>query len=388
MKKILLIFIVLSLLFSCSKKEQYYGTWSQYYSSPALMKISKDSISISDDGNLWNTYPLTIKNNSLTFLGHTFQTSISKDSLVLENSSYVKDTITTILEIKLTKLTKYSFQEPNPEGELIYIQYGRVPNSNEYKLQLNDKYAGFEEIMDYFFSGIESCSKRSLPPRIVLICDKEAKMEDLEQIFHEMIKMNAHTFYTVNHIEHKVIDNKIKQIYYSQKQRITPIYNIRYETKTDSTDVTGFDFLNDIFFRYVSNENAQYLFLIKNEFYVGKEKYSLEAFTKKISSIVLNNSQLVTLFDLDSDYKHYTIFNAVINNSYKKLYDSVSKRKYNSTYNQLNDKEKDVIMTLFPRKNIQNMSIPHFLSFEEFPTENVNFPFKNVKEQLPAAYFE
>lgn len=387
MKKIILTFVVLALLISCSKKEQYYGNWRGIHGFN-FMNIQQDSIAISSYGDHWNTYPITIKNNSLTFLDHTFKTSISEDSLIFENIPYVKNTITSpILEIELPKLTKYSFQEPNPEEELIYIQYGRVPNSNEYKLQLNDKYADFEEIMDYFFSGSNDLSGHNTV-RFLLVCDKDAKMKDIEQIFLEMIKINVRIFYTVNHIEHKVIDNEIKQTYLSQKQRITPIHNVRYETKTDSSYVTGFDFLNNLVFRHINHENAQYLFLINNEFYVGKGKYSLEDFTKKIDIMISKNVQLISLFDLNSDFKHYTIFNALINDSYQKIYDSVAKQKYNATYTKLGDVKKEEIINLFPKKNIQNISIPHFLSFEETPTESVNFPFKNVKEQIPEVYFE
>jgi hypothetical protein len=387
MKKITLSFIVLILLFSCSKKEQYYGTWTFEFANgttPSFIKISSDSISLSESKNQWNTYPVSIKNNSLAFLNHTFKTVITKDSLLLEGNIYKKDTTTSLLEIDLPKLKTYRCQEANPEEKLIFIQYGRVPNSDEFKLQLNDRYADFGEILDYFSHEVGSCQKLSSPARVVLSCDKDAKMEDLEYLFFEMIKMNAHTFYTVNHIEHEVIDNEIKQKYFLQKNRITPIFNIKYNQKINDIDFEVIYLsMNNKSIKEFEFKNTQYLFLVENEFYIGKEKQSVETFTKKIDSIVSNNTQLVSLFDLKSNYKHFTIFNAVINSAYDKHFNAVAKQKYNTTYEQ-NDDEKGIVKALFPRENIQNISIPHFLSF----AENPEFPFKNLKEQLPEAYFE
>ncbi|WP_046754994.1 hypothetical protein [Kordia jejudonensis] len=380
MKKIILSFAVVALLFSCTKKEQYYGTWSQYFYSPAFLNINQDSISLSNDGNLWNTYPVTIKNNSLTFLDHTFNTSFSGDSLVFEHLTFKKDTVAPLLEIELPKLVKYNFQEPNPKRELIYIKYGRVPNSNEYKLQLNDKYADISELIDYFYTSSD-LSFHSIR-KLVMICDKKAKMKDVESIFLEMIKMNTFAFYTVNHTEYQFVDNEIKQVYLSQKQQVFPINNENYK------DSISDNLLNYSILEHLNAKNRQYIFLINNEFYVGKEKYTTNDFSKKIDSLVSKNVQFISLFDLNSDFEHYTIFNAILNDSYEKLYDSIAKQKHNTAYNQLTDDKKEEIMTFFPKRNIQNISIPHFLSFEEDPFENIEFPFKNIKDSIPDVYFE
>jgi len=377
-------------LFSCSKKEQYYGAWtSRYGYNYDFIKIKQDSIAISTEGNQWNTYPVTIKNNSLTFLNHTFKSAISKEGFVFNGIEFKKDTVASLLEIKLPELKTYHFHERNPKQKLIFIKYGKVPNSDEFKLQLNDRYADFHEILDYFYDGIESCSKAIFPTRVAFICDKDAKMKDLEFLFHEMVKMNMNVFYTVNHIEHEVVDNNIEQKYFFQKTRITPIYNMTYQAKINNRDFkVQYDYLNSHILKELKLESSQYLFLINNTFYIGKEKYNLETFTEKVNSLVSKKPELITLFDLNSDYKHFTIFNAVINDAYNKRYNVVAKQKYNTTYEQLNDDEKYSISSLYLQKNIQNISIPHFLSFKESPDENVQFPFKNVKEQIPEAYFE
>ncbi|MBC8757022.1 hypothetical protein H2O64_20285 [Kordia sp. YSTF-M3] len=388
MKKVILSSIIALLLLSCSKKEQYYGTWTcefSYGASPTFMKIDADSISLSESGNYWNTYPLSINNNCLTFLDNTFKTSISKDSMVFEGNVYKKDSFSSLLNIKLPELKTYHFQEANPDEKLIYIKYGKVPNSNEFKLQLNDKYANFAAILDYFSHEVGSCSKLSSPARVVLICDKDAKMEDLEYLFFELTKMNALVFYTVDHVKYKVIDQEIEQKIFSQENRITPIFNIKYNQKINDMDFEViYTTMNDKPLEDFKFKNTQSLFLVNDRFHIGKKQYNLETFTKKVDSIVSNNTQLVSLFDLKSNYKHFTIFNAVINDAYLKHYDAIAKQKFNTTYEQLNSDGKAVIKALLQKENIQNISISHFLSF----AENPKFPFKNIKEQLPEAYFK
>lgn len=386
MKKIILSFIVFATLFSCSKKEQYYGDWYQYYATSGQLKIQKDSISLSDDGSTWKTYPLKIENNSLTFLDHTFQTTIYKDSLVFEELTYEKDTTAPLLEITLPKLTNYSFFEPSPETALIYIKFGKVPNSDEFKLQFNDKYAESEQLIDFIFSHDDVSFHHALR-RIAFICDNDAKMKDLEPLFLEMIKINAIIFYAVNDVTHNVIDGRVERDYELYRQPITPIRNMYYEAKIDSTIPVDYNNFYPIL-NYFEPVKSQFIFLINNKFYIGKEKYSVDAFSKKLDSLITENKQLVCLFDLNSNFKHNTIFNNILNEAYQKQYDSIALEKYNIIYKQLHDKEKANVKALRPRKTIQNISIPHFLSFEESPIEDIEFPFKNVKEQVPEIYFE
>lgn len=387
MKKIILNFIVLIVLFSCSKKEQYYGVWSQFYESPAHIKIKPDSISLSNDGNIWKTYPLKIENNSLTFLDHSFETTIYKDSLIFTGLTYTNDTTKPKLEIDLPKLTNYNFFEPNPEIALIFVRFGKVPNSNEYKLQLNDTYAEPEELIDFVFSH-DGVAYHHKSRRIALICDNNAKMKDLEPLFHEMVKINAILFYPVNDINCDVIDTKIAHEYQLSRHIITPIQNIHYTTKKDSLITETGNPLVNIVFNDFESRNNQYVFLIRNELYVGKEKFSVETFSKKVDAIVSKNSSLISLFDLNSTFKNYMIFNDHIQKAYQKHYDSIAKEKYNTTYKSLDYDKKLSVQGVSGRNIIQNISIPHFLTFEESPMDSFDFPFKNIKAQIPDVYFK
>lgn len=387
MKKIFLIFSILFLLFSCSKREQYYGTWAFEFAdgtTPSFIKIESDSVFLSESKNQWNAYPVSIKNNSLTFLNHTFKTSITKDSMVFEGNVYKKDSFPSLLNIKLPELKTYHFQEANLNEKLVHIEYGKVPNSDEFKLQLNDRYGEFWEILDYFSHEVGSCPKLSSPAKVILTCDKDAKMKALEPLFFELAEMNALVFYTVDHVKQEVTDHKIQQKIFSQKNRITPIFNIKYHQKINDLDFEViYISINNRILKDFEFKNTHYLFLVENEFYIGKEKYNLETFTKKVDSIITEKPQLITLFDLNSDYKHFTLFNAVINDAYLKHYDAIAKQKFNKTYEQLNGDKKAIVKGLNPKENIQNISISHFLSF----TENPDFPFKNIKEEIPETYF-
>ncbi|PTX60575.1 hypothetical protein C8N46_106221 [Kordia periserrulae] len=386
MKKIILLSIVSILAFSCSKTEQYYGTWSQINGLYPYIKINTDSISLSDDGSIWKSYPVEIKNNSLTFLNHTFPTTIYKDSLIFQKLTYEKDTILPILEITLPKFTNYRLFEPSRETAFIYVRFGKVPNSNEFKLQLNDKYAKPEELIDFVFSHDDVSFHHALR-RIAFICDNDTKMRDLEALFFEMIKINAIVFFAVNDVTYNIIEDRIERGYDLYRQYITPIRNIHYEAKIGSkVPVQYNNFYPSI--DYFEPAKSQFLFLIHNEFYIGKEKYSVDTFSKKLDELITENKQFVCLYDLDSDFKHNTIFNNILNEAYQKQYDSIALEKFSKTYKLLNYKEKETVRELYPRRSIQNISIPHFISFEETPMEDFNFPFKNIKEQLPKAYFK
>lgn len=384
MKKLVLLCIVSIILLSCSKKEQYYGDWSQYYAT-GIIKIKKDSISLSDEGSIWKTYPLKIEKNSLTFLDHTFQTTIHKDSLIFEGLTYEKDTTTPILEINLPKLKNYNFHITNSYEMLIHTRFGRIPNTNEYKLQLNDRYGNFEELKEFLFGSTDLSGH--ITPRLLLVCDKNAKMKDIEHIFHEMVKINAQVLYAVNDVTHTIIEDSVERSYLSYKHYITPIHNMYYEAKIDRTIPVDYSNFHPLL-NYFEAAKSQFIFLVKNEFYIGKEKYTMDAFSKKLDALITENQQLVCLFDLDSDFKHNIIFNNILNETYQKQYDSIALEKYNTTYEKLHNKEKASVKALHPRKTIQNVSIPHFLSFEETPIEGLNFPFKNIKEEIPEAYFK
>ncbi|WP_420571090.1 hypothetical protein [Kordia sp.] len=392
MKKIILSFTIIILLFSCSKKEQYYGTWTlgnNYADTPYCIKIDSNSISISNDETLWNTYPVSIKNNSLTFLNHTFKTSISEDSLMFDNITYKKYTKNPLINIKLPKLENFNSYTPNPETELIYIKFGKVPKSNEFKLQLNDRYAKPEELIDFFFSHYNEISHHGLK-RIMLICDSNSKMGDLEPLFHEMIKINAIVFYPVNDIKFSVSNNKIVHKYKLSRHIITPIHNMTVEKQVGENIVlTNHTYIyNDNFLKQFKLKKISCLFLINNEFYIGKKKYDSKIFAKKVHSLITNNTQLITMFDSNSNFKDYIQFNEIIKNSYHQEYSFISKQKYNTVHKQLNKEQKAIVRETLPYRNIENLSIPYFLSLEESCGDNADFLFKNVKEQIPEVYFE
>lgn len=391
MKKIILSIIILLLLFSCSKKEQYYGIWSLhpiYDASPYYIKIEPNSISLSEYGNHWSTYPIIIKNNNLTFSDHTFNTSITKDSLIFNNSVYKRDSISSTLEIELPNII--SDTTKINKDEVIYnISYGKKPNSNEFAFQLNDKYGSFSDIR-FFYSSYSCSGGEYAPIRTLLVCDENVKIKDLERLFLELIKTNVLTVYTVNTINYNINNDSITHRYSYQKQRLPHIFNFAYNQKISNEEIQ----IQNIYsfpinpFEHIQHEKAEYVFLIENDFYYQKEKNNLEALTTKVEKVIAENTPLIALFDLESNYKNFLIFNAIINDSYTKLYDKNAKEIYNATYEELSDDKQFEIRSLRPKIIIQNYSIPHFLSFEESPDENTKFPFKNVKEKIPAEYFK
>ncbi|WP_298509843.1 hypothetical protein [uncultured Kordia sp.] len=392
MKKIILFCIASIILFSCSKKEQYYGTWYVYGHNglnPVYLKIDADSIYLSKAGSYWNSFPVKITNNSLHFAGQTFSTSIFKDSIIFNGNRCFKETIYSPLEIKLPNIKSESAIEIHQDANMYYISYGKKPNTNESAFLLNDKYGSFSDIK-HFISSSTSCSGGEYdPPHTLFICDKNTSTRDLEKFFLELQKVDSRTLYTVNSIDYKVFKDSIKSISTQQEQKLSLIYNANYDQKVNGKLYQPrmhsglFYSLNDFTF-----EEEVYAFLIKNEFYYEKEKYTYDAFSDKIEKAISQHKILIVLFDLESDYKHYLQFNDAVNSEYIRIRENASRKTYNVSYKKLNKKQRLHINSLHPKKVIQNISIPHFLSFEETPIEDLDFPFKNVKEQIPEVYFQ
>ncbi|MFK7747666.1 MAG: hypothetical protein AB8B65_04705 [Kordia sp.] len=392
MKKIILSFIVFATLFSCSKKEQYYGIWRLNgfsLSNPNYLKIDADSIYLSELGNYWTSYPVKIKNNYIRFAGQTYPTSIFKDSLIFNHNLYWKDTIYSPLDIKLPNIKSESTVEIDPDANIYYMSYGKKPNTDEYAFLLNDKYGSFSDIK-HFMSSYSCGGGEYDPPHTLFICDKNTSTRDLEKFFLELFRVNTRTLYTVNSTDYKTYTDSIKSISSQQKQILSYIFNPNYDQKING-DVFQPTMLRDFSIyptKDLQPEKIVFAFLIQNEFYYQKENCSSDVFSAKIQQAVSQHKTLITLFDLKSDYKHYLEFNDIVNSKYLKIYDSITKQNYNTTYKQLDKEKKVIVRRLYTKKVIQNISIPHFLSFEETPIENFNFPFKNVKQQLPEIYFE
>lgn len=400
MKKVVVACLILFCVLSCSKKEQYYGTWTLWnspsFDEPYIMKITEDSIFISDYGSQWNAYPVTIKNNSLTFLGQTFITKISKDSLVFESITYKRDTIPQILEVNLPELKNYSFKKIEQEENTIFIYYGKKPNSNEYALQLNDKYADFSDLSEFTLDRT-SCAgnyRRELRKmlRIVLLCDKNAKINDLEDIFAELTYVNNLSVYNVNNITDNIIKDssslRIKQDCYYQNYKIPFIYNPNYYSSKHGIVTIPYHYYKEFFFNpYSKPKDYVYAFLVNNQFYFEKKMYAKDDFTTKIQEAIETKIPLVMLYDLESDFEHLMLFNAIHDEAFFGNRNKSAFKHFRKSMEELERDQIDTIVTMHPYTTIHNFSIPHFLSFEETPNDSIPFPFKNIKQRIPEAYF-
>lgn len=101
MNKLLTILIVLSVLFSCTDKEKYYGEWvmtypySDYQNDIERIIITKDSITISSFPNFKKySESLKLSRNRIGLLNQTYRINIENDSLLhFNNSTYIKKVI-------------------------------------------------------------------------------------------------------------------------------------------------------------------------------------------------------------------------------------------------------------------------------------------------------
>lgn len=389
MKKTLLILIVSTILFSCSNKEQYYGKWiatENPQEKPIYIKITSDSIALSQNEMIWSTYPISIKNRSLTFSGQTFESSVTKDTLQIDNQTYKKINNQDPIEITVPKLKEYDFEELLLTYETIDLYYGKKPNTDEFYIRYNDKFLKLDSLHTILMNHTRDVYRYVY--KIVLHCDQNVKMKDLEFFF---LTSSSFRFYTIFLTNNEVQpfnaplgQKNVSLEFHSLKQFME--VNPNYKTEIISQNTNGK--FGQIASYIDQNNSFQYTFLIKNEFYFGKEKLSKQAFSEKIKMAIKGKKPLLMLYDLASNYKSYleivSIYKSLLNDERNKTAISL----FSTSFESLNESQQDSIKTIHPYINIRQYSIPHFLSFEESPEENTEFPFKNVKEQIPEVYFE
>ncbi len=191
------LFIVI-LFISCTNKEKYQGQWTNYfltdhgYNETRSMVIKNDSIKFNYPYfDYWNTYHLSIENNTLHFNNTSFKTSIEKDTLLLNKSIFfVKDEDDTlygykpVLKIKLPEISESYKNKINNYSRFNFIYFGKRLDNNEYSLQLNDNYAEINEI-PAFLTYERAILREELIPffTTILIIDKSTPLKFIENIF-------------------------------------------------------------------------------------------------------------------------------------------------------------------------------------------------------------
>ncbi|QHI37605.1 hypothetical protein IMCC3317_29850 [Kordia antarctica] len=389
MKKIIPSIIVLFLLLSCSKKEQYYGNWVAVdfpNEKPIYIKINQDSIALSQNEVIWSSYPVSIKNRSLTFSEQTFESSISEDSMWIDGQAYKKIQFKNPIEVKLPKLEGYYFDELLLTHQTIDIYCGKKPTTDEFYIRHHDTLLQVDAHHDVYMNYSESVYRNVY--KVVLHCDKNVKMKDVESIFLTSCFSGFYTIFLANNQEQPFIAPIGNNIINKEFHRIKLLPDVNPNYIKEYIVQYLPDRFGQMNFFVENNEPFQYTFLIGNEFYFGKEKLSKQAFSEHMKTTIKNKKPMLMLYDLESNYKSYLEFVSI----YKTILDEERNKTalslFNVSINKLDETQQDSIRIIHPYKCIRHYSIPHFLSFEESPDGNVEFPFKNIREQIPAAYFE
>lgn len=392
MKKIILTFIVLTLLISCSRneqKEQYYGTWIAVdypQEKPAYIKITADSIAYGQNEVIWNTFPVSISNSSLSFSKQIFESSISDSSLHIEGQEYKKLEIENPIEITSPKLERYNFDEPLITDEIIDIYYGKKPNTNDFFIRYNDRILDRSSIQQVILNEFNDVYRNIY--KVALHCDKNTTMKDIEFLSLNISAMGFENILLVNNEKQRFETPRAVKKVNMEYHDLKILFNSNPNYQIGIPFRSAGDFHDRMTYFVQNNQPFQYTFLINNEFYYEKEKLTKQAFSDKLKTSIQNKVSLLMLYDLESNYKNYLEIISI----YKQLLDEERNKTaislFNTSFETLNDEQKNHVKNLHRYINIRQFSIPHFLSFEEYPLEDINFPFKNIKDQLPKAYFD
>ena len=328
---------------------------------------------------MFNRFPLSINNHGLSFNQKTFKSSIREGLLYIEDQPYERIKIDNSIEITLPKLENYNFEEILLTDQTINIFYGKNQDSDEFYIQYNDKLYSIDSLKEILYPYLEDVYKNIY--KIALFCDHTVKMKDVELLFLHFNNIGFKDIFLVNDEQQKFHTERgeIKSNRTFHKVKFILPMNYDYRVKFPPNNY-GYSY-DQMIYMIQNNKPFEYTFLINDAYYYGKEKLSKKAFSEKVEASVRSKTSLIMLYDLESTYKSYLEIISIYKQALDKERNKTAISLFNSSFEELDEDQKEHIKNLHRYINIRHYSIPHFMSFE-------NFPFENIKSQLPTSYFE
>ena len=369
-------FLLVCIVFlSCENKEKYYGKWiikSEYFSSDEIYKIevSKDSIFFVP-GELYNhkiSYPLKINQNKFYFKDTVFDASIENDTLLHFNkTTYINSMVCKDIPIynhDNTQFVKIDFARLKNQKKVTsinatasFIYYGKKPNTNEYVLQLNDRFytENFKDIKSFLFS--EDCFNCDLNP-VIFIADKDAPMKKLANIFFEIRSLLNPKMYFIT--DHNLAINDSLKLSYQFKgiiKRLAP----PFPEEIKHSHLPPFPTDKEFTLQYEITNHNYVISLINDEFYVGLNNVSKDKLVEILKEKIMNEQPtFLNLFDDTSIYSSYLEFLNSFDVAYKSVRNKESLKVFKKEYHQLNKKERRQIIKVIPRKIFDGLSYSQF----------------------------
>lgn len=377
MRNTLFFFITLLCLISCDNPEKYKGRWSNYMPKHSYFNHEIRSVEIESDSIKFNfayfqysnKFPLKIKDKKFKFNNLSFDVSIEKDTLALNDSIYffVKDELDTlygseiILKIDLPKSPHLISLKLDEKNLNMHIHYGKRIDNQNYALKLNDKISEIRDLLHFIPGG--SCHNSidfSKITHTVLSMDKTSTLNHFEEIVYYLRLINYLNIDLVNDsdlsyndsigfkYDFKILPQKLEPLrendtYRPNKKELPPPppppYHPMFEDK---------------------NLESKFIYLKEDQLYYQDKIISILELKTLIKPWIKNNNVVFSLYDLESTYGKFLEMTAIISSVYEEVREKASQEQFNTSLDDVSKEEIIAIKTKFPMRHIWSFSIPHF----------------------------
>jgi len=366
----LFLFIILS---SCEKKEKYYGEWMM--GPPYQATNQAEKIIITKDSIFIGAYPyhklysesLKLNGNKLELFQNNFKVKIENDSLLhFNNATYIKKGYPLykflydpkkLISIEYPKIENVNISNRSDDA---YIYFGKKLNSNEFGLQLNDRITAIKDLRNFLFPA---CGAHT--SKLSLTADKNAKMKDINEIFHHSKSIDVRIVKLVNNINYYYENNNM--ILTSEEGIHIFLNRFKEEEIIHRNEIPKPPppLLNYSLKKSLNDSRSTIISLINDELFYGLKKVNKE----ELYQLILNNfkdNYIIVLYDDESTYSKYLELMNIYNTAFIQIRNNNANKRFNKLFDSLSREEKIELQEL--------KQIFTGISYNDLKKLNINIP--------------
>ena len=366
-----LLFFILLINNSCSE-EKPIGHWRIAMSSlnseyPFTLDFTEDSIRLRHPYfNTKRTYKLNKLRGKNKFNNSQWDVTIDEDILIINNRiKYFKTDYNPYLpKLELPNISKNSLFQKKPINETsMLMAYMFKENDSKPLIKVNEDFITLSDIqvnLIEFFSG----SLHGPRPNIFFFIDKSMKMQDVEKLFFEILESNILKLHLVNSINFSDINRSFDEYIHIWEYEILdcnlhPIdINKQYYQKINNGNlppppppVPNVEF---------HNSEVIELDLQDNQYFFEDQIISEENLISIVNAAIDNEKKIFSTYSLESSYKDFLEFNAIIRSVYRNKRNALSNKTFGKDYENLDNSDKWGIRNSIPLFHFWQFSQNYF----------------------------